>query len=79
MGAGGEQQRVVGVGHQARHPLDGQAAVGEGERLVVAAHGHPVWIVTVGRVDGGDGPVVTRVQTAHSESPTAATNGPVSS
>ncbi len=79
MGAGGQEQRLVGLVDQLLDPLRGQLAVDQRQRDLSTAHVDDVRIGGVGRVDGRDRRVVPSAQTAHSDSPTSATNGPVSS
>ena len=51
--------------------------MGKREWLNRPAHEHTVRVIAVRRVDRGDGGIEQRAaQTAHSDSPTAATNGP---
>ena len=67
---------------QARDPSRRQAAMCQGEGQRLAANRHDRGVVVVGIVDGRHGDGVARgvgAQTAHSESPTSAENGPVSS
>ena len=80
VGPRGEHERVVGIVDEAPHPLAREAAVRERQGQLLAAHDHAGGIVAVGRVDGlerGGEPGLG--QTAHSESPISAVNGPVSS
>ena len=77
--AGGQQQRLGGARVQTLDPLGRQAAVGERQRQLLAAHADDGGVAGVGSVDGRSRRVVAAAQTAHSESPTSAVNGPVSS
>ncbi len=71
MGPGREPHRRAGVGVESHDPLVGSFPLHEGERSAL----EPVGIVGVGSIDRRE----RLGQVAHSESPTSATYGPVSS
>jgi hypothetical protein len=75
----GEEQSLVGFVDQLWDPPCGEPPVGEGEWQLLTPDRDDLGIAGVGGVDRGDGRREALAQTAHSESPTSAENGPVSS
>ena len=76
---GRQQQRFIGRWNKPLHPLRGKSTVRQGQGAGLSAHHDDGGVLCVRRVDRGAGNLQALAQTAHSDSPTAATNGPVSS
>ena len=73
-----EAHQFAEIGVEPCHPFGGETAVHLRERLEGATHVNQRGVGSVGVVDGGARLGEAVAQTAHSESPTAATNGPCS-
>ena len=78
MSTGREARQFTEIGVEASHPFGSEAAVHLRERLEGTTHVNQRGVGSVGVVDGGARLGEPVAQTAHSESPTAATNGPCS-